>query len=133
MWFSSLRRNLKSDSTGKRKAAPGFRPRLETLEGRDMPSTLTVTNNLESGAGGEIRGSWATLTNCTLSLNSARYGGGIYVVPPYNGNTGDGSEGGVLNLSNTIVAGNNASYGGPDIYGAVLPASLPFENYRRRF
>ena len=29
----------------------GFRPRLETLERRDVPSTLTVTNNLDSGAG----------------------------------------------------------------------------------
>jgi hypothetical protein len=28
-----------------------FRPRLEALEGRDVPSTLTVTNNLDSGAG----------------------------------------------------------------------------------
>jgi hypothetical protein len=26
-----------------------FRPRLEALEGRDVPSTLTVTNNLDSG------------------------------------------------------------------------------------
>lgn len=28
-----------------------FRPRLEALEGRDVPSTLTVTNNLDSGPG----------------------------------------------------------------------------------
>jgi hypothetical protein len=28
-----------------------FRPRLEALEGRDVPSTLTVTNNLDSGTG----------------------------------------------------------------------------------
>ncbi len=27
----------------------GFRPQLEFLEGRDVPSTLTVTNNLDSG------------------------------------------------------------------------------------
>ena len=34
-----------------RKPAPRFRPHLETLERRDVPSTLTVTNNLDSGAG----------------------------------------------------------------------------------
>jgi hypothetical protein len=28
-----------------------FRPRVEVLEGRDVPSTLTVTDNLDSGAG----------------------------------------------------------------------------------
>jgi hypothetical protein len=31
--------------------AAGFRPRLEVLEDRDVPSTLTVTNNLDSGQG----------------------------------------------------------------------------------
>jgi hypothetical protein len=66
--------------------------------------------------GGVIRGTTATLTNCTLSLNSANYGGGIYVVPPYNGNTGDGYLGGTLNLTNSIVAGNTARYGWSDIY-----------------
>ena len=30
---------------------PSFRPNLEALEGRDVPSTLTVLNNLDSGAG----------------------------------------------------------------------------------
>jgi hypothetical protein len=38
MWFASLLRNLKSNSTGKRKSAPRFRPHLEALEGRDLPS-----------------------------------------------------------------------------------------------
>src|SRR5262249_40690203 len=38
-------------STPARRPAPRFRPQLETLEGRDVPSTLTVTNNLDSGAG----------------------------------------------------------------------------------
>lgn len=34
-----------------RKPTLRFRPQLETLEGRDVPSTLTVTNILDSGAG----------------------------------------------------------------------------------
>src|SRR5262245_12058244 len=38
-------------STPARKPVPRFRPQLETLEGRDVPSTLTVTNNLDNGAG----------------------------------------------------------------------------------
>jgi len=38
-------------TTPARKPAPRFRPQLETLEGRDVPSTLTVTNNLDSGKG----------------------------------------------------------------------------------
>jgi hypothetical protein len=32
-----------------------FRPRLEVLEGRDLPSTLTVTNNLDNGSKGSLR------------------------------------------------------------------------------
>jgi hypothetical protein len=34
-----------------RKPAPRFRPRLESLERRDVPSTLAVTNTHDSGAG----------------------------------------------------------------------------------
>jgi hypothetical protein len=34
-----------------RKPTQVFRPRVEVLEGRDVPSTLTVLNNLDSGAG----------------------------------------------------------------------------------
>jgi predicted outer membrane repeat protein len=32
-----------------------FRPRLEALEGRDVPSTLTVTNTLDDGSAGSLR------------------------------------------------------------------------------
>jgi hypothetical protein len=55
----------------------------------------------------------ATLTNRTLSLNSANTGGGIWVNPS--------SGGGILNLTNTIVAGNTANTG-PDIDGTVAMA-----------
>jgi len=54
MWFSSW---LRSDSTRRVHAhqsarnRPTFRPQLEALEDRWVPSTLTVLNNLDSGAG----------------------------------------------------------------------------------
>jgi hypothetical protein len=37
------------------KAVRRFRPQLETLEGRDVPSTLTVTNNLDNFSPGSLR------------------------------------------------------------------------------
>ncbi len=46
MLFASLLRKPIRTRT-----AAGFRPQLESLEARDVPSTLTVTNNLDSGVG----------------------------------------------------------------------------------
>src|SRR5947209_11148429 len=43
-----FRRNWSKRPTGRR---PSFVPRLETLEDRTLPSTLTVLNNLDKGAG----------------------------------------------------------------------------------
>jgi hypothetical protein len=37
-----------------RPAAPRFRPQFDVLEGRDVPSTLTVTNNLDNGSVGSL-------------------------------------------------------------------------------
>ncbi len=56
MSFFSWLRNRTPNSTAsvrsqRRQPAPGFRPRLETLEGRCLPSTLTVTNLNDSGPG----------------------------------------------------------------------------------
>jgi len=56
MWFSSLRRTRTSTCSVRSQAqhqpvARRFRPRLEALEDRWMPSTLTVTNILDSGPG----------------------------------------------------------------------------------
>jgi hypothetical protein len=53
MWLFSLLRNRTSNSTARarsqhRRPAPRFRPQLEALEDRCVPSTLTVTNNLDS-------------------------------------------------------------------------------------
>src|SRR5438128_5600138 len=48
MAISFFRRNRSKRPVGRR---PSFMPRLELLEGRDVPSTLTVLNNHDSGAG----------------------------------------------------------------------------------
>jgi hypothetical protein len=47
-----------------------------------------------------------TLMSCTFSDNSATFGGGVYAGP--------------LNIINTIVAGNSAPGGSPDIYGIFI-------------
>jgi hypothetical protein len=58
MWFFSLLRNPKQCGLGQRRRTPAvsrqrstFRPQLEALEDRCVPSTLKVTNNFDSGAG----------------------------------------------------------------------------------
>src|SRR5262249_19067719 len=59
MWFSSWVRNRKRSHSGQpsrtQRSSPGkratFRPRLEALEDRWLPSTLTVLNSLDSGPG----------------------------------------------------------------------------------
>jgi hypothetical protein len=58
MWFCSWLRNGKPSWTRDRRRTQraahrpaGFCPRLESLEDRDVPSTLTVTSNLDSGTG----------------------------------------------------------------------------------
>lgn len=60
MCFSSWMRNWTSTRFPRswaqhRPTPPRFRPQLEVLEGRDVPSTLTVTNNLDNGAVGSLR------------------------------------------------------------------------------
>src|SRR5262249_23674507 len=49
MWPTSLLRGGKRHGSAPKR--PGFRPTLEALEDRCVPSTLTVTNNLDSGKG----------------------------------------------------------------------------------
>jgi hypothetical protein len=97
----------------------------------DASATLLINNstfsgNSAGGAGGSIENyqSAATLNNCTLSANSATFGGGI-------------NNAGTLALTNTIVAGNTAP-NSPNIGGAFLgimnltdgnPLLAPLGNY----
>jgi len=53
--FSWLHKRMTGRPQPGRMPTPRFRPQLETLEGRDMPSTLTVTNNLDNGHKGSLR------------------------------------------------------------------------------
>jgi predicted outer membrane repeat protein len=61
MWFHSLLASWKSGLSGSLRPQPArqgsFRPCLEALEDRCVPSTLNVTSNLDNGASGTLR--WA--------------------------------------------------------------------------
>src|SRR5579859_5127971 len=51
MSFSSWLRKLNARPRTSRRASSTFRPQLEVLEGRALPSTLIVTTYADSGAG----------------------------------------------------------------------------------
>lgn len=78
--FSWLHKRMtgrpRTRSTSARKPTARFRPQLETLEGRDVPSTLTVTNNLDSGAG-----------SLRADIAAAQSGDTIVFAPNLNGQT----------------------------------------------
>ncbi len=60
MWFLCLLASWKSERSRSRRLRPAhrsFRPRMEVLEDRCVPSTLNVTSNLDNGAVGTLR--WA--------------------------------------------------------------------------
>jgi hypothetical protein len=61
MWFSSWLPNRIAKRPAERRAPnrrpARFRPRLESLDARDVPSTFTVTNSLYDGSPGSLR--WA--------------------------------------------------------------------------
>src|SRR6516162_2363451 len=73
MWLISRRQWQKA---GRKQRVNCFRPRLEILEDRTVPSTLTVTNNLDSGAG--------SLRDAIKNANS---GDMIVFAPSLNGQT----------------------------------------------
>src|SRR5262249_49668572 len=78
MWFSSWLRNWVSRRALRirqhRAAPPRFRPRLETLQHRDLPSPLTVLNTTDSGPG-SLRAKIPTAGNKdTIIFNSSLAG-----------------------------------------------------------
>ena len=81
--YERMTRRPRTRRTLARKPAPRCRPHLETLEGRDVPSTLTVTTNLDSGAGslraeiaaanpGDSINFASSLSNQTIKLTSGQ-------------------------------------------------------------
>src|SRR5215472_7351937 len=78
--FSWLRSRTSLRSVGgrpqQRPAAPRFRPHLEALEDRWLPSTLAVTNNLDSGPG-----------SLRAEIAAARNGDTIVFAPSLDGQT----------------------------------------------
>ena len=65
-----------TERTPARKPTPRFRPQLESLEGRDVPSTLTVMNNLDSGDG-----------SLRADIKAAKNGDTIDFAPSLDGQT----------------------------------------------
>ena len=106
-----------------RPAAPRFRPALEMLERRDVPSTLTVTNNLDSAAG-----------SLRAEVAAANPGDTINFAPSLNGQTITLSSGELLlNKSLTIDgpgAGQLAISGGLT-WGVGINAGKPLGGFAR--
>jgi hypothetical protein len=80
-----------------RRTAPRFRPQLEALEARDVPSTLTVTNNLDSGSG-SLRAEIAT----------AQSGDTIVFAPSLDGQTITLTSGELLITKGLTIQGPGA-------------------------
>src|SRR5437773_8289439 len=78
-------------------ARPTFRPTLEALEDRWVPSTLTVLNNLDSGAG-SLRAEIAAAHNSDTIVFASRL----------NGQTITLTSGEVLISHNVTIAGPGA-------------------------
>jgi hypothetical protein len=82
-----------------RPAAPRFRPRLEALEGRWLPSTLTVTNNADRGPG-----------SLRADIAAANSGDKIVFAPSLNGQTITLTSGELAISKNLTIQGPGASH-----------------------
>jgi len=117
MAFASFRQCLKSKpqrfATGRKRgprASLGLRfvPRLQILEGRTLPSTLTVLNNLDAGAG-----------SLRAAISAASSGDTVNFDPSLNGQTITLTSGELVvdksldiegpGANELTVSGNNAS------------------------
>jgi len=92
MWFPSWLRNWKRHASPRQR--PTFRPRLEALEARWTPSTLTVLNNLDSGAG-----------SLRAEIAAARSNDTIVFAPSLDGQTITLTKGELLIKKNLTIAG----------------------------
>src|ERR1700756_3838541 len=94
MWLPRFRRR-----TSYRSARPErrFRPTLEGLEDRWVPSTLTVTNNLDTGKG-----------SLRAEIVAAKNGDTIVFAPSLNGQTITLTSGELLINKNLTINGPGA-------------------------
>jgi hypothetical protein len=111
MFFSSWLRKPNAKPRTSRRASSTFRPRLEVLEGRDVPSTLTVTNLNDSGHG-----------SLRYEIAEAQSGDTIVFAKKLNGGTITLSSGNELQIGKNLTiqgpgAGLLAVYGGNE-FGA---------------
>src|ERR1019366_72744 len=95
MWFNFSRKTRSTD--GNRSRRPTFRPTLETLEDRWVPSTLTVRNNLDSGA-----------VSLRAEIAAARSNDTIVFAPSLVGQTITLTSGELLINKNLTIAGPGA-------------------------
>src|SRR5258708_34647655 len=96
MWFPSCLRNRKRHEFARKR--PIFRPTLEALEQRWVPSTVTVRNNLDSGAG-----------SLRAEIAAAHNGDTIVFAPSLDGQTITLTSGELLIRKNLTIAGPGAS------------------------
>jgi hypothetical protein len=94
-FFTWLRKRTPSET---KRIARRFRPTLEILEDRWLPSTLTVTNNLDSGAG-----------SLRAEIAAARNNDTIVFAPSLDGQTIVLTSGELLIQKNLMIAGPGAS------------------------
>jgi hypothetical protein len=92
--LSAIGIGLRNPKAGSRKPLR-FRPRLEALEGRWLPSTLTVMNNLDSGPG-----------SLRADIAAANSGDKIVFAPSLNGQT-------ITLTSGQLVINKNLTIQGP--------------------
>jgi titin len=82
-WLARTRRSVAFRSRPPRQARPSYRPHLDTLEGRVVPSTFLVTNTNDAGAGSFRQAILdANATPGTNEIDFAIGDGGAQVIRP---------------------------------------------------
>ncbi|MFL5242059.1 MAG: hypothetical protein ACJ8FY_08120 [Gemmataceae bacterium] len=95
MWFTSWPRYWKRQASPRKQ--PAFRPTLEALEDRWVPSTLIVRNNLDSAAG-----------SLRAEIAAAHSGDTIIFAPSLDGQTITLTSGQLIIKKNLTIAGPGA-------------------------
>ena len=90
---------------------------LYSFRAKTNASNIVVDKNTNDGGWGGgiyLNGGEITLRNATITNNYARYGGGVFVQV----------ASAVLNVYNSIIVGNTASYSGDDVYKSNASSSV---------